>query len=178
MRGNSRGGRVNGINRGSERNRGSGGGRGISTVYISIKWDITGPITDPTASDNVESGRTLLSAIGCVSTTLNASSFKGYGASTSKTRIETGYVIVVSQVVVVVAASALYPPSPSVAVQRGSGLWSLILLVLMVATFMSPPTSSKFSTTKVLRLPDVVAFGPISTSRTTLTRITVSLFAP
>ena len=54
-------------------------------------------------------------SIGCETTTLNASSFKGYGAGASKTRIENGSGIVVSPVVVIVSAAALYPPSPSVA---------------------------------------------------------------
>ena len=74
--------------------------------------------------------------------------------------------MVVSSVVVVVAAETHSPPSPPVAGRRGSGVWSLTLLLLMVATFMSPPPRSGFDTKKVLRLPNAVAFVPISTSRT------------
>ena len=51
--------------------------------------------------------------------------------------------MVVSPVVVVVAAASLYTPSPSVAGQRASGVWSLKLLMLMVATFVSPPQCSR-----------------------------------
>ena len=86
--------------------------------------------------------------------------------------------IVVSPVVVVVAAEDLYPPSPPVAGQRCSRVWSLTYLMFMVVTFMSPPPKSNFTTTKVLRLPDVVTFGPIYTSKTVLTRTLFFSFAP
>ena len=116
--------------------------------------------------------------IGCATTTMNASSFKGSGSGASKTRIDTGYVIVVSPVVVVVVAADLSPLSPSVEGQRGSGVWILTLLMLMVATLMSPPPRSNFVTTKFLHLPDIVTFVPISTSRTAPKIIMVYLFAP
>ena len=84
------------------------GGGGISTVDASITWDETVPTTDPPASsngysgravspvsDNGQIGRPCIWEIGCETTTINASSFKGSGDVASKTRIETGYVIVV-----------------------------------------------------------------------------------
>ena len=49
--------------------------------------------------------------------------------------------------------------------------------MLMVATFMYPPTRSNFTMKEVLRLPDVFAFGPISASRKVPKRILVSLSA-
>ena len=83
----------------------------------------------------------------------------------------------VSPVAVVVAAAALYPPSKLVSGLRGSGVWILTLLMLMVANFMSHPPRSNFVTTKALRLPNAVAFVPISTSRTVPKIIMVFLFA-
>ena len=68
------------------------------------------PTTDPSASFNGESGRTGVWAIDFATTTLNASSFKGYGAGTSKNRTETGSVIFMSPVVFVAEAVSLYPP--------------------------------------------------------------------
>ena len=109
MGGNGRGGIVTG------RSRGSRGGGGISTVDSSIIWDKTPPATDPPSSVNGYSFRAVspasvngyslrigVSSIGCATTTLNASSFKGSGAVASKNRIMTGSVIVVSPLVVVV----------------------------------------------------------------------------
>ena len=52
--------------------------------------------------------------------------------------------MVVSPVVVLVVAEALSPPLPSVSGQRGYGVWILVLLMLMVATFVSPPPGSNF----------------------------------
>ena len=172
MVGHGRGGRGTGIN------IVTGGGGGIYTVDASLTWAKTAPTTDPPASVNGESGRPSVSGIGCATTTLNDSSFKGSGAVISKTLIETGYVIVVYPVVVVVAESALYPPSSAVAGRRGSRVWILPLLMLMVAAFVSPPPRSKHLTKTFLRLSDVVAFVPISTSRTVRTRIPVFLFVP
>ena len=86
--------------------------------------------------------------------------------------------MVVSPVLVVVSAAALSPPSPSVEGRGGSGVWSLTLRMLIVATFMAPLPRSNLATTKVLRLPNAVAFVPISTSRTVPMRILVFLFAP
>ena len=70
--------------RGTGRNLGSGGGGVISTVYASTAWTKTSPTTDPPASVNGDSVRTGVSAIGCATTTLNASSFKVSGAGASK----------------------------------------------------------------------------------------------
>ena len=124
--------------RGNGGSGGSGGGGGIPTVDASITRAKIAPTTGPSASvngdrkqsvspasDNVESVWPVVSVIGCETTTLNDSSFKVSGDDASKTRIDTGYVIVVSPLVVVVAASALYPPSSSVAGQRRSGVWIL-----------------------------------------------------
>ena len=86
--------------------------------------------------------------------------------------------IVVSPIVFVVAAEYLYPPPQSVAGRRGSRVWSLTLLMLMVATFMSYPPRLNFVTTKFLRLTDVVTYGPIFTSRTVPMRIMVFFFDP
>ena len=69
--------------------------------------------------------------------------------------------MVVSPVVILVESTALSPPSPSVAVLRGSGVWVLTLLMFIVATFVFPPPRSNFATKKVLRLPNSVAFGSI-----------------
>ena len=85
---------------------------------------------------------------------------------------------VVSPVLVVVATAALYPPSTPVEGQRGSRVWILTLQMLFVATFMDHPSKSNLATTKVLRLPNAVAFGPISISRTVPTRILLFFFAP
>ena len=115
------------------RNRGSVGVGGISAVYSSITWAKTSPITYPPASVNGKSSLPGVSAICCATTTLKDSSFKGSGDGALKTRIDTLSLIVVSPVVVMVAASALSPPSPPVAGQRGSGVWILTLLMLMVA---------------------------------------------
>ena len=159
-------------------NRGSGGGEGISTVDASITWAKTTPTTDPQDSVNGESGRPGVSDIGCATTTLNDLSFKESGAGDSKTWTETGYVMVVSPVVVMVAVAALYPLSPREKWRGGSGEWILTLSILNVATFMSTPPRSNIATTEVLRLPNAVAFVPIYTSRTVPTRILVLLFAP
>ena len=86
--------------------------------------------------------------------------------------------MIVSSVVVVMAEAALYPPSTSESLRRGSVVFSLTLLMLMMATFMSPPPRSNFVTKKVLRLPNAVTFGPISTSRIVPTIIMVLLFSP
>ena len=184
MGGNGRG------SRGTERSRGSGGGGSISTVDSSIAWDKIPPITETPASVNGDSARAVSPAsvngenskpviysIGCATTTLNASSFKGCGAGASKAQTKNGYVIFVSPVVVMVTAAALYPPSPLVAGRRGFIVLSLELFMLMVATFMSPPPRSNFSTTKVLCLTDVVAFGPIYISKTMPMKIMFFLFA-
>ena len=93
MGGNGRGGRGNG------RNRGSGG---IYTVDASITSYKTASATDLLASVNGKRFRLGASTIGCAKTTLNNSSLKGSGAGASKTRIETGYVTIVSPVVVMV----------------------------------------------------------------------------
>ena len=85
--------------------------------------------------------------------------------------------MVVLPVVVVVATAALSTPQPSVAGRRGYVVWWLTLLILMAATFMSPPPGSNLATTKVLHLPNAVAFGPICTSRTVPTRNLIYLFA-
>ena len=50
--------------------------------------------------------------------------------------------------------------------------------MLMVTIFVSPPSRYNVATTKVLRLPNAVAFVPISTSNTVPTIIIVFLFAP
>ena len=73
-----------GINLGSGINRGSVGGGGISTVDSSITLAKTAPTTDPLAFVNGGSGRPVIYSIGCATTTLNASSFKGSGAGASK----------------------------------------------------------------------------------------------
>ena len=83
--------------------------------------------------------------------------------------------MVVSPVVVVVTSASLYSPLPSVSGLRGSRVWILTLVMLMVDTFISPPSRSNFAMKKVLLLPDVVAFGPISTARTVTTKILVFL---
>ena len=158
--------------------RGSGGGWGIYTVYASITQDKIAPTTNPQSSVNVESIRLVISAIGCATTTLDASSFKGSGAGDSKHLTHTGSVMFVSPVVVVVEEASLYPPSASASRRRGSGVSSLTLLMLMVATFVSPALRSNFATTKVLRLPNAVVFVPIHTSRTMQTRIMLFLLAP
>ena len=185
MGGNGRVCRVSG------RSRGSGRCGGISTVDASITWAKTALTTDPQASVNgdsgqavspasikVDSGRPVSSDIGCANTTLNASSFKGSVSGTLKTQIDTGYVLVLSPVVVVVAAASLYPPSLPLAVQRGSVVWILTFLMLMMATFVYHPLRSNFVMTKFLRLSDVGTSGPISTSSTVPMRILVFLFAP
>ena len=178
MGGNGEGGRGTGRFWVSGSNWVSGGGGGIYTVDASIKWAKTDLATNLTAYVNGESGRTVVSAIVCATTTLNASSLKWSDSGASKTWTENRSVMVVSPVILVVAASALSPPKPSVSGRRRSGVWSFTLLMLMVATFMSPPPSSNFATTKVLRIPNAVAFGPISTSRTVQTIIMVFLFTP
>ena len=66
--------------RGTGINRGSGGGGVIYTVAASITWYKTSPTTDPPESINRESVHPGVWTIGCETTTLNASSFKGYGA--------------------------------------------------------------------------------------------------
>ena len=85
--------------------------------------------------------------------------------------------IVVSPVAIAVAVVALSPQSPSVSGKIVYGVWRLEFLMLMVATFIYPPPRSNFATKKVLRLSDVAAFGPISTSRTVPTIVLVLLFA-
>ena len=109
---NERGVIGTGINQGSESFRGRGGVGGISKVYASIIWSITDPTTYTSASENVESGRTSVSDIGCATTTLNASSFKRSGSGTLKNLIETGSRIVLSPVVLMLALAAPSPPSP------------------------------------------------------------------
>ena len=83
MGGDERGGRGT-ENKKSGRNQGSGGGGGISTLDESITWDIMASTTDPPAYANVESVWQYISCIGCATTTLNDSSFKGSGAIPSK----------------------------------------------------------------------------------------------
>ena len=85
MVGNGGGDRGTGINYLSGSDQGSGGGGGIYTVYASTTWDKTAPTTVPPASVNIESARLGVLSIGCATTTLNASSFKGSGAGASKT---------------------------------------------------------------------------------------------
>ena len=159
-------------------NLGSGVGEGITTVDASITWDKTPPTTYPPSSVRGEIVRPGVLVIGCATTTLNSPSFKGSGAGASKNWTETVYVTVVSPVVAVVAAAALPPPSPPVEGQWGLVVWSLTLWMLIVATFVAPLPGSNLVTKKVLCLPNAVAFGPISTSRTVPTRIMVFLFAP
>ena len=106
-------------------------------------------------------------------TTMNSSSSKGFGAGTSKTWTDTGYMTVVSKVVVVVAAAYFSPPLPQVEGLGGSGVYSLTLQMLIVATFIATPSRLNLATTKVLRLPNTVAFGKISTSSTVPTVILV-----
>ena len=84
-------------------------------MHPSYGLKSTAPLTQKNMSMERASGLVVL-VIGCETATLNASSFNGSGAGDLKTRIKTGSVIVVSPVLVMVAASALYPPSPSVAV--------------------------------------------------------------
>ena len=142
MVGNGGGGRGTGIN------LESGGCGGKSTLDASIPWAKTLPTTGPPASINGESNQPGVSTIGCATVTLNASSFKGSGAGASEIQIETRSVIFVSPVLVMVAAAALYPPPPSIAVQRGSGVWILTILMLMVANFMYPPPRLNFANEK------------------------------
>ena len=75
---------------------------------------------------------------------------KGSGAGASKNKIKTGSVIVVSPLVVMVEAEALYPPSLSVSGRIDSGWWSLTLLMLMVDNFMYNPPRSNFEIDKSL----------------------------
>ena len=114
MGGNGVVGRGNGIIWGSGSNQLIGGGGGISTVDASITWDKMPPTINPPASVNVESVRTGILAIGCLTTTLNVSSFKWSGTGASKTWTETGSMMFVSPLVFVVAAASLYPLSPPV----------------------------------------------------------------
>ena len=79
MGGNGIGGRVTG------RNQGSDGGGGISTVRAYFTWSKKYLTTDPQASFNADSGSPGVYSIGCATTTLNSSSFKGSGAGASKT---------------------------------------------------------------------------------------------
>ena len=80
MGGNGGVGRGTVINIGSGSNQGSGGGGGIYTVDAYTTWAKTASTTNPQASVNGESFRTVVSAIGCATTTMHASSFKGSGA--------------------------------------------------------------------------------------------------
>ena len=177
MGGNVRVVRGTGRDQGSGINWEIGGGGGISTVDTSIPWAIASPTTDSPASVNGDIVWTGVFSIGCTTTTLNASWFKGSSAGASENRIDTSYVMVVSPVVVVVSSASLSPSSPSVARQIDYGLCILTLLMLIVSTFMSYSTGSNFATRKCLRLPNIVAFFPNSTSRTVSTRILVFLFA-
>ena len=70
---------------------------------------------------------------------------------------------VVSLLVVVVASADLSPPLPPVEGQGGYRVWSLALWMLVVATFMSPLPRLNLATTKSLRLPNAIAFGPMLT---------------